>query len=218
MARYGAVALPFTEDVEPRPQDPYGIGKLAAEMLVRNLAETHGLEWVVAVPHNIIGPRQKYDDPYRNVAAIFVNRLLQGLPVVIYGDGSQRRCYSAVSDVVAPLLQMATDPACAGQVFNVGPDEEFVTVLHLAELIARLLGVELRCEHLPPRPREVPLANCSAAKARALLGYRPRHSLEESLRPMIDWIRARGPRPFQHHIELEIVSEALPKTWSPTTA
>jgi UDP-glucose 4-epimerase len=110
---------------------------------------------------------------------------------------------------------MATDRACAGQVINIGPDEEFVSVLELATLVARLLGVELRCQFLPPRPREVSLANCSAAKARALLGYRPHHSLEQSLRPMIDWIRARGPRPFEHHAELEIVSEALPKTWSP---
>jgi UDP-glucose 4-epimerase len=217
MARYGANAVPFTEDLEPRPQDPYGIGKLAAELLVRNLAETHGMEWVVAVPHNIIGPRQKYDDPYRNVAAIFTNLLLQGRPVIIHGDGSQRRCFSAVSDVVAPLRQMATDPACAGQVINVGPDEPFVSVLELATLVARLLDVPLRCEFLPPRPREVPLANCSAAKARAMLGYRPRASLEEGLRPMIQWIRARGPLPFQRHVDLEIVTEALPKTWSPGT-
>lgn len=217
MARYGAIGVPFTEDAEPRPQDPYGIGKLAAEMLVRNLAETHGVEWVVAVPHNIIGPRQKYDDPYRNVAAIFINRLLQERPVVIYGDGSQRRCFSSVSDVVAPLLQMATDPVCAGEVINLGPDDEFVSVLELATVVARLLGKELRCQFLPPRPREVPLANCSAAKARALLGYQPRLSLEQSLRPMIDWIQARGPRPFAHHIDLEIVTEALPKTWAPDT-
>ncbi len=214
MARYGENEVPFSEDLAPRPQDPYGIGKLAAELLVRNLAETHGVEWVVAVPHNIIGPRQKYDDPYRNVAAIFVNSLLQGRRLSIYGDGSQRRCFSFVSDVVAPLRQMATSPACAGQVINVGPDDEFVSVLELAQLVARLMDVELRCDFLPPRPREVPFANCSAAKARALLGYEPRVSLEEGLRQMIDWIRARGPRPFLHHVDLEIVSDATPRTWS----
>jgi UDP-glucose 4-epimerase len=214
MARYGANAVPFTEDLTPRPQDPYGIGKLAAEMLLRNLAETHGMEWVIAVPHNIIGPRQKYDDPYRNVAAIFVNLLLQGQPIRIYGDGSQRRCFSFVSDVVAPLRQMATDPRCVGEVINVGPDDEFVSVLGLASLVARLMGVELRCEFLPPRPQEVALANCSAAKARALLNYEPRVSLEEGLRAMIEWITARGPRPFVHHVGLEIVNAATPRTWS----
>jgi UDP-glucose 4-epimerase len=217
MARYGACEVPFTEDLVPRPQDPYGIGKLAAEMLVQNLGETHGMEWVIAVPHNIIGPRQRYDDPYRNVAAIFINLLLQGRPVTIYGDGSQRRCFSYVSDVVAPLHQMATDPACAGEVINVGPDDEFVSVLELAGLVARLLGAPLRPEFLAARPREVPLANCSAAKARALLGYQPRVSLEEGLGKMIAWIRARGPRPFQHHAELEIASDAVPEPWARRT-
>jgi UDP-glucose 4-epimerase len=217
MARYGSNAVPFTEDLEPRPQDPYGIGKLAAEMLVRNLGETHGVEWVVAVPHNIIGPRQKYDDPYRNVAAIFINLLLQGRPVPIYGDGSQQRCFSFVSDVVTPMLRMATHPACASQVINVGPDDEVVSVLELATIVARLLGVELRYELLPPRPQEVVVANCSAAKARALLGYEPRVSLEDGLREMIEWIRTRGPRPFQHHAPLEIMSDAVPKTWATRT-
>lgn len=74
MARYGEQAtLPFTEDMTPRPQDPYGIAKYAAELTVRNLCATHKLEYVIAVPHNIIGPRQKYDDPFRNVASIMIN-------------------------------------------------------------------------------------------------------------------------------------------------
>jgi UDP-glucose 4-epimerase len=72
-------------------------------MLVRNLAETHGVEWVVAVPHNIIGPRQKYDDPYRNVASIFINLMLQGRQPYIYGDGTQSRCFSFITDDVWPL-------------------------------------------------------------------------------------------------------------------
>jgi len=183
-------------------------------MLVRNLGDTHGIPWVVAVPHNIIGPRQKYDDPYRNVAAIFINLLLQGRRIVIYGDGSQKRCFSFISDVVAPLKQMAENPRCVGEVINIGPDDQFISVLELAELIARLMGLELPCDFVPPRPQEVALANCSAQKARALLGYEPRVRLEDGLREMIAWISSRGPRPFQHHVELEIVNEATPKTWS----
>ena len=70
MARYGALPPPFKEEQEPHPEDPYGIGKLAAEKFLRNLCETHGVEYAIAVPHNIIGPRQKYDDPYRNVASM----------------------------------------------------------------------------------------------------------------------------------------------------
>src|SRR5690349_3180509 len=65
MARYGTNQVPFTEDMVPKPQDPYGIGKYMSELMLQNLAEVHGMEWVIAVPHNIVGPRQKYDLPNR---------------------------------------------------------------------------------------------------------------------------------------------------------
>ncbi|MGW8729939.1 NAD-dependent epimerase/dehydratase family protein [Streptomyces sp. NPDC055808] len=98
MARYGAGVPPFTEDLTPTPVDPYGIAKHAAELTIRSLGQEHGVEFNIAVPHNVIGPGQRFDDPYRNVAAIMINRMLRGLPPVIYGDGSQRRCFSYISD------------------------------------------------------------------------------------------------------------------------
>jgi UDP-glucose 4-epimerase len=213
MARYGSQKVPFTEDMEPRPQDPYGIGKVCSEQLLRNLADLHGMEWVIAVPHNIIGPRQKFDDPYRNVASIFINLMLQGRQPTIYGDGEQKRCFSFVSDVVAPLAQMAFDPVCAGEVFNLGPDTQFVTIRELATTLARLIDFPLDVRFTRGRPREVHEANCSADKARRMLSYRPRVSLEDGLRSMIDWIRSRGPRPFKYHLELEIANDETPDTW-----
>ena len=214
MARYGTNAVPFTEDMAPAPQDPYGIGKWSAELLLANIAETHGMEWVVAVPHNIIGPRQRYDDPYRNVVSIFINMMLQGRQPYIYGDGNQKRCFSFVSDVVDPLLRMATEKCCAGEVINIGPDDEFITINALAATIARLLDFNLAPKRIEQRPREVYFANCSADKARLLLGYQPTVKLEEGLAVMIDWISSRGTRSFSHHVELEIDSVLAPQTWS----
>ncbi len=214
MARYGTNEVPFTEDMEPRPQDPYGIGKYASELLLRSIADVHGMEWVVAVPHNIIGPRQKYDDPYRNVASIFVNFMLQGRQPYIYGDGTQKRCFSFISDDIAPLKQMAFDPSCVGQVINIGPDDEFVTINELAQMIAKLVNFKLDIRYTRGRPQEVFLANCSADKARKLLGYAPKVSLEDGLREMIEWIRLRGPRPFKYHLDIEILNEKTPETWS----
>lgn len=214
MARYGTNAVPFTEDMVPTPQDPYGIGKWSAEQLLANIAETHGMEWAVAVPHNIIGPRQRYDDPYRNVAAIFINMMLQGRQPFIYGDGNQKRCFSFVSDVVDPLLRMGTEESCVGEVINIGPDDEFISINTLAATVARLLDFELEPNRIEQRPREVYFANCSADKARLLLGYQPTVKLEEGLAVMIDWISSRGTRPFSHHVELEINSAITPKTWS----
>ncbi len=214
MARYGTNKVPFTEEMTPKPQDPYGIGKYTSELLLQSLAEVHGMEWVIAVPHNIIGPRQKYDDPYRNVASIFINLMLQGRQPYIYGDGNQMRCFSFISDDIAPLKQMAFDGACNSQVINIGPDEEFVTINELAEIVAKLLKFDLQRVHTKGRPQEVYLANCSANKARELFAYKPKVTLEDGLRQMIDWIRSRGARPFKYHLDIEILNEKTPETWS----
>ena len=214
MARYGTNRVPFTEDMEPKPQDPYGIGKYAAELMLRNLADTHGMEWVIAVPHNIFGPRQKYDDPYRNVASIFINLMLQGRQPYIYGDGNQKRCFSYVSDDIEPLKRMAFDDTCNREIINIGPDDEFVTINELAEMVARLMQFDLEISYTKPRPQEVELANCSAAKAKRLLGFEPKVKLEDGMERMIDWISNRGVRPFKYHLELEICNESTPDTWS----
>jgi UDP-glucose 4-epimerase len=214
MARYGTQAVPFTEDLAPRPVDPYGIGKVAAEMMLGNLCEVHGVEHVIAVPHNIYGPRQIYDDPYRAVPAIMVNLMLQGRQPFVYGDGTQRRCFSYVGDVVPCLARLGFDPDVVGEAWNLGPDEEFVTILHLASAIARLLDFDLAPVFVPPRPQEVHLATCSADKARARLGYATRTPLDAGLAELIAYVRARGTRPFRYAIPLEIRNERTPRTWA----
>lgn len=213
MARYGTQpVLPFTEDMTPMPQDPYGIGKWTTELMLKNLAGVHGMEYVIAVPHNIIGPRQKYDDPYRNVVSIMINRMLQGSQPIIYGDGEQMRCFSFVQDDVGVLFKLA-EADVSGEIFNIGPDEEFVSINTLAKTLARLLDFNLDPIYVTGRPQEVKLANCSADKARKMLGYKTSTSLEEGLRQNIEYIRSRGPKPFTYHLDLEIVSKLTPKTW-----
>lgn len=214
MARYGNLQGVFTEDRVPEPTDPYGIAKLASEKLIENICDTHGLEWTVIVPHNIIGSRQKYDDPYRNVASIFTNRMLQGKQPIIYGDGSQKRSFTFVADVVEPLFKAATLPEANRQVINVGPDEESTTVLELAKKIAYLLNFDLDPIYLPDRPREVKVALCSADKARQLLGYKTSTELDTGLAELVEWIKERGAIPFDYYLHLEIDSPLTPKTWS----
>jgi UDP-glucose 4-epimerase len=214
MARYGTNQVPFREDMEPRPQDPYGIGKVAVEALLRNLATVHDMEWVIAVPHNIYGPRQKYDDPYRNVASIMCNMMLQGRQPYVYGDGSQQRCFSFVDDDIGPLVRMATSRECVGQVINIGPDTGIVTILELAQTIAGILDFPLEPVHTRGRPQEVHLAHCSADKARRLLGYEPKVALADGLSQMVEWIRERGVKPFTYHLPLEICNYRLPETWA----
>ena len=82
--------------------------------LKKNLCKLNKIEWVIAVPHNIIGPKQKYDDPYRNVVSIMINRLLQNKRPIIYGDGNQKRCFSYIDDCIYCLLALIDNKEVAG--------------------------------------------------------------------------------------------------------
>jgi len=214
MARYGDNwGDVFDETLEPQPQDPYGIAKLSAEKLLSNLAKVHDVELVVLVPHNIVGARQKFDDPFRNVASIMTNRMLQGKQPIIYGDGTQLRCFSFIQDVIAPILTACESPNAVGQVINVGPDESPISILELAERLAAIIGFDLDPIFMPGRPQEVAVALCSSDKARQLLGYKTTVTLDQGLVDLVDWIRPRV-KPFEYHLPIEIDSDLTPKTWT----
>ena len=213
MAWYGTNKVPFREDYTPKPQDPYGIAKVAAEDILKNLCEVHNVEYVIAVPHNIIGPRQKYDDPYRNVASIMINLMLQNRQPIIYGDGKQKRCFSYVDDDLFCLKEMATSKKVLGQTINIGPDEEFITINELAEKIANQLQVNLNPRYMRGRPQEVLEATCSADKARKLLNYKTKTSLDDGISKMIEYIKAKGPKKFRYHLDIEIINSKTPDTW-----
>lgn len=215
MARYGEQdKVPFTEDMVPKPQDPYAISKVAGELLLNNLSQVHGMEVTHAVPHSIIGPRQKYDDPFRNVASIMINLMLQDRQPIIYGDGEQKRCFSFVQDDIDCLLKMGFNDNVVGEVINIGPDEETVTINELAVTIADLLDFELKPIYVADRPQEVKLATCSADKARKLLDYSTKVDLRSGLQQMIDYIKKRGTRKFKYHLDVEILNDKTPKTWT----
>jgi UDP-glucose 4-epimerase len=215
MARYGDHnGKLFSESDQTLPQDPYGIAKVASENLVKNICETHGMDWVILVPHNIIGPRQKFDDPFRNVASIMTNRMLQGKQPIIYGTGEQMRCFSFVEDVVDPLWTACNSEAAVSQVINVGPDEEHITINRLAEDLSHILGFDLDPIYMQGRPQEVPIALCSSDKARELLGYETKTDLRTGLTQLTDWIKSKGAREFTYHLPIEIVTEKTPATWS----
>ena len=213
MARYGKQNYPFTEDMKPMPVDPYAISKVASEQVLINLCDLNNIEWVIAVPHNIVGPRQKYDDPFRNVVSIMINRMLQGKPPIIYGDGKQERCFSYIDDCLDCLVPMLDQKNLNKQIINIGPDEEFVTINKVAEICSNVTRTNLQPLYKPDRPREVKHALCSADKARKLLNYKTKVNLEEGIRRTHDYILNRGPKPFDYNLELEIVNELTPSTW-----
>ena len=213
MARYGEQKTPFTEDMEPMPVDPYGIAKVASEKCLAHLANLNDMEWNIAVPHNIIGPNQKYDDPYRNVVSIFINRNLQGKQAIIYGDGEQKRCFSYVDDVIYCLIKLGLDKQINKEIVNVGPDEETITIKEVANLVANELGFNGKPEFIKERPKEVKFASCSADKSRKLLGYKTKTSLKDSIKKTADFIKSRGVKKFEYNLPLEIINEKTPETW-----
>ena len=213
MARYGDQQIPFTEEMNPKPIDPYAISKVAAENVLMNLCELNNIEWVIAVPHNIIGPRQKYDDPFRNVVSIMINRMLQNKAPIIYGDGEQKRCFSYIDDCLSCMLPMLDQKNLNKQIINIGPDEEFVTINKIAEICSNITGSNLKPIYKKDRPREVKHASCSADKARKLLNYKTQVSLEMSLEKIIDFIKKKGPKKFEYNYDLEIINEKTPNSW-----
>lgn len=215
MARYGNKRFPwpFAESDEPRPVDPYGAAKLAAEKQLDILGETHGMKVIHAVPHNVSGARQNFQDPYRNVIAIMANRMLQGKPAIIYGDGEQKRCFSDIRDVLPVLLKILACDAKHGEVFNVGPDSDPVTINTVERLVSEFVGVDLPPIHVEARPREVRSAWCISDKIRERFAFEQRYSLRDTVASVVEWVRSRGPKPFVYDVPLEIESDLTPKTW-----
>jgi UDP-glucose 4-epimerase len=210
IAVYGPATFPVTEETPPAPADPYGVAKWAVEQELRISREVFGLRSIVFRPHNVYGERQNIGDRYRNVVGIFMNQILRGEPLTIFGDGTQTRGFSHVSDV-APVIAGAIErPEAYEQTFNIGADRPF-SVNQLGEIVSRAMGVPFRPEYLPPR-FEAAHAHASHAKARALLGYRDAVGLEEGVTAMAAWAKRVGARDGQAFRALEI-ERNLPPSW-----
>ena len=149
IAVYGAGQSPLSEDMTPVPEDSYGISKLAVEQELRVSHEMFGLDYVIFRPHNVYGERQNIGDRYRNVVGIFMNQLLRGEPMTIFGDGTQQRAFTHIDDVAPLIAQSVEYPDARNQIFNVGRDMPN-TVNELAEVVAVAMGARCNVVHLEP--------------------------------------------------------------------
>ncbi len=211
IAVYGSTRpLQMSEATVPHPEDSYGIAKYAVEQELRVCRDVFGLDYLIFRPHNVYGPRQHIADRYRNVVGIFMNQLLRGEPMTIFGDGTQTRAFSYIDDV-APLMAEAIDIDGAwNEVFNIGSDEA-CTLNHLARRVAEAMGADPSVQHLPAR-MEVAHAHSAHDKLRRVFGQRPHTLLEDGLDRMAQWVRARGPRASTSFGAIE-VTKNLPASW-----
>jgi len=212
IAVYGPAQTPMTEDVVPEPEDPYGIAKYAVELDLRAAQRMFGVDYTIFRPHNVYGELQNLADPYRNVIGIFMNQLLSGRPMTIFGDGLQTRAFTHIDDV-APVIARSIDvPEAANEVFNVGADTPY-TVLDLARAVARAFdAAEPEIDFLPAR-REVVHAFSDHAKLHRVFGQKPTVPLEDGLRRMAEWAREIGVREPVRFESVEVLRN-LPPSWA----
>ena len=210
IAVYGALKPPMREEDTPYPEDPYGIAKLAVEQDLKTTHEMFGLPYVVFRPHNVYGEHQNLGDRYRNVVGIFMNQLMQGLPLTVFGDGLQTRAFSYIGDVAPWIARAPEFPAAINQVFNIGADRDY-SVKALAEATMAALGVRGELRHLPPR-QEVVHAYADHSKAHRVFGTGATTSLEDGLSRMAAWARGTGIRKSQKFRNIEI-ERGLPAVW-----
>ena len=200
------------EDVLPVPEDPYGIAKLAVEQELRVTHEMFGLDYVIFRPHNVYGEHQNIDDRYRNVVGIFMNQILHGKPMTIFGDGSQVRAFTHISDVAPMIAECVNFPEAKNQLFNVGADQPY-TVNELAQMVAEAMGVSAKVMHLEPR-NEVKIAFLDHSKAQRVFGTGKQTSLIDGVRRMAEWVKQRGVRQSTIFENIE-VTKNMPASWAP---
>lgn len=210
IAVYGALQTPFKETDKPEPEDLYGVSKLAIEKSLKILSDIHGFEYVIARPHNVYGPRQNMNDPYRNVVTIFMNALMKGEPYFIYGNGEQRRCFSYIDDVADALYKCAFKKV-NGMTFNIGADKDY-SLKELSDTIQKVSGIHIEPMHIADRPAEVKVAISDHTLAKKILGYKDKTILEKGIKATWEYALELGPQKATYS-EIEIDSPKLPANW-----
>jgi len=213
IAVYGSGRTPMTEDMEPLPEDPYGISKLACEYDLKAAYEMFGLPYVIFRPHNVYGPGQNMYDKYRNVVGIFLNQLQVGKRLTIFGDGYQTRKFSYISDVSLPIALSGVLDHTNNQVFNVGGDIA-TTVNELARVTAEAWdGSSANVLHLDAR-NEVAHAESDHKKLNCFFPGLPKPvGLRAGMSRMVTWAKETG-RYFEPvKFDAVEVMQKLPRSW-----
>ncbi len=210
IAVYGKGQLPMREDMTPIPEDPYGVSKYAIELDLMAAHEMFGLNHIVFRPHNVYGENQNIGDKYRNVIGIFMNQIMQGAPMTVFGDGTQTRAFSYIDDVAIPIAQSVTVPKAYNQVFNIGADHPY-TINELVDVISTNLNAKPDVKYLQAR-KEVLHAYSDHEKARSTFNLGESVALAEGIRKMAEWAKVVGSRKSQEFHNIEI-KRNLPEGW-----
>jgi UDP-glucose 4-epimerase len=211
IAVYGENQLPYTEAIVPTPEDPYGIAKFAFELDLHSARKMFGTNSIIFRPHNVYGERQNIADRYRNVVGIFMNKVMQGEPMPIFGDGQQSRAFTYISDVAVPIAHSGFMPETYNEVYNIGTDQTH-TVYEVALEVARAFNVTPNIQFLEARNEVVHAYSIHEKARRAFGNYMQDVPLTEGIRRMAAWAKGVGVCRSSVFEDIEI-ERNLPPSW-----
>ncbi len=189
---------PYHEDYPPHPIDFYGSSKLASEREIEIAGKYYGIEWCILRPRNVYGVRQSMWDKARNVIAIWCYQALNNKPITVFGDGSNRRCFTYIDDILSPMYEALRYDK---QIINIGASKPY-SIKQAAEMFMEVSGHD-KIKYLEPR-EETPQAICYTDKAEALLNYRDETTLYDGLKKMWEWAKIQPVRNIDEPPPLEI--------------
>ena len=191
-AAYGDTpTLPKHENMPTNPLSPYALQKVIGEEYLRLFTRLYGLETVAIRYFNVFGPRQDPSSPYSGVISVFATALLENRSPTIFGDGSQSRDFTYVTNVVDGVLRACEAKGASGEVINVATGGR-ITLNQLFDEMKKLVGATVTPIYAEPRRGDVRDSQADITKARALLGYEPVASFEEGLRKTVEWYRTEN--------------------------
>ena len=197
MAVYGDQRSPFTEELTPIPMDPYGIAKYSVEQDLEVASQQFDLRYNIVRPHNVLGVYQNIWDKYRNVIGIFIRRVLNGQPMIVFGDGEQTRAFSDIKYYMEPFDKLIDNHD--GETFNIGADKYFTLneVAKTVQMIGRKHGYDVPIEHGESR-HEVKHAYCDHTKAKNMLEFKDKTNLEQLIEDMFVWAKSEPNRKLKN--------------------
>lgn len=188
VAVYGEANVPYKESGPTIPKDIYGVNKLACEQILRIMSGVYKINYVIFRPHNIYGPGQNMSDPYKNVVALFMRKLIENEPYKLFGFGKMRRAFSYVDDVV-DVLVAALEDSFNNKTLNVGSEKD-ISIKELSDLIQQITGIKGEIEMLKGRPQEIDMFLADHSNQRFLFPYKET-PIEEGLQKTWEWVKVQ---------------------------
>jgi UDP-glucuronate 4-epimerase len=182
--------VPWSEDdYVLQPISPYASTKVSGELLGHVYSHLYGLRFIALRFFTVYGPRQRPDLAITKFARL----MLEGKTIPMFGDGTTRRDYTYVDDIVAGVMAVMQYEGSAYEVINLG-NNQTITLREMIEGLESAFQVQARIEHLPEQPGDVPQTWASVDKAQRLLGYRPTTAYRQGVQKFSEWLLEAGVR------------------------